>query len=272
MAVIKTHARVKTFPQFPLFFNVTANQWRVAQLDPDAKEVAPWNTQGAEFGMLFFSNPGVDGPEDGDPSTGGSDYQLADVRKLQGSLITAERMQPTIGLWETNDPIYMAVTSTQECIVHAELLQYTNRIVPSGAGASAANQAAPISAAGFVRRVTDNAESVSGNFTTKSITVPSNKHKISAAAIGVSAIVGLTHLDWYLSWDADGKEFITDVQNWEIDVDLIEGKTDGFYGAVGKVELDLSRFTDIGVPLTLYFHHKGTGGTAAVAVTLHGTE
>tara|TARA_Y100000310_G_scaffold313996_1_gene362970 strand:- start:432 stop:1238 length:807 start_codon:yes stop_codon:yes gene_type:complete len=148
MAIIKTHARVKTFPQFPLFFDVTADEWRVARIDPDAAEVAPWNTQGVEFGILFFSNPGVDGPDDGDASDAGADYLLADVRRIAGNTDTAARMQPTLGLWETSDPIYMAVTATQNCIVHAELLQGTHRIVPSGDASGAATAAAQTTAAG----------------------------------------------------------------------------------------------------------------------------
>lgn len=123
MATITTHARIKTLPQFPMQFDVNSNQWRVAKIDPDANEFAPWCETGDEYGIMFFSTPGVDGPEDGDASSGAGDYDLVDVRKFKGNVDPESRMQPSLRMGEGGkaSPGYVAVASTATITVFAEL-------------------------------------------------------------------------------------------------------------------------------------------------------
>lgn len=124
MAVITTHARVKTFPQLPLSFNVTADEWRVAKIDPDADDFAPWCETADEFGVLFFDTPGEDGPEDGSDSSGGGTHHLADVRKYAGATAAGSRSQPSIRMGNKSgkgSPSYVAISSTASITVYAEL-------------------------------------------------------------------------------------------------------------------------------------------------------
>ncbi len=124
MAVITSYSRVKTFPQMPLKISVTADQWRVIQIDPDGDDFAPWCETEDEFGIMFFSTPGQDGPTDGASSSGGGDFDLADVRKYAGSASASSRSQPSIRLGNKSgkaSPTYVAISSTASITVYAEL-------------------------------------------------------------------------------------------------------------------------------------------------------
>lgn len=123
MAVITTHARVRTFPQKPMVVSITANEWRVARIDPRASEFAPWCDSDVTFFVMFFKEPGVDGPEDGGVSNSG-DYDMSTMRSFAGNSDPAQRGQPSIRYVNRHKaftPRFVAVTSDEDCTVLAEL-------------------------------------------------------------------------------------------------------------------------------------------------------
>lgn len=124
MAIDTSIRAVSTFPHAPAAIAVTADKWRVVELDPRAEHVWTQCKAAADYGLVFFSQPGVDGPTDDLTSSGGDWTLAADAMEFLGATTAATRDRPSIAIGTGPrgphtglKPRYLGITSASSITV-----------------------------------------------------------------------------------------------------------------------------------------------------------
>jgi len=121
MSIDTSIANVSIFPHPPAKITVTADEWRVVKMSPRAYYILVQCKTDVDYGLLFFSTPGTDGPIDGQTSAAG-DYTLAaSGLEFAGNTAAGSRATPGIplgsGSGSSERPKYLGLTSTIGCDV-----------------------------------------------------------------------------------------------------------------------------------------------------------
>jgi len=121
MSIDTSIANVATFPHPPAAIVVTADEWRVVKLSPEAYYIVVQCKTDVDYGLLFFSTPGTGGPTDGQTSIGGSYLLTTSGLEFAGNVAAGSRATPGIplgsGSASSQRPKYLAITAAAGCTV-----------------------------------------------------------------------------------------------------------------------------------------------------------